>query len=205
MGGRGARGGGGSNKMGALEKKVLEYGAFEFDRFVQENKTLLQKEDKFTFEKAQEVWRETRYADSIRWTKPMTKEEAIEVMREKMPASALTGWFRDANSDYKPRIEELTIGDRQLRSAALNIAHKNFEETTGRKMSYAKFLNTEIPVYRGGNNDKFVASDVFKSYSFDRKIAEKFGSNVQSIKIKPKDTLGSFQTTGEAEILVPVR
>lgn len=52
-----------------------------------------------------------------------------------------------------------------------------------------------------------IDNDVFVSYSFDKRIAEKFasekrGSDVKTLKIKMKDTLGSLQTTGEAEVMV---
>ncbi|MBO5908788.1 MAG: hypothetical protein J6Q67_03275, partial [Clostridia bacterium] len=46
--------------------------------------------------------------------------------------------------------------------------------------------------------------DVFKAYSSDKKIAQTFGTDISEIKVNPLDTLGSYQTTGENEFLVPV-
>ena len=144
------------------------------------------------------VWKDARYKDSAIGLKAISKEEAISIVRQNLPNSWLDGWFRNADSDYKPKIEARVIGNRELRNAGLNIAHMNYVETTGNKVSFNTFVNSKITVYRGGNNDKFTNNDVFKSYSFDRTVAQKFGSNVQSIQIVPKTTLGSFQTTGEA-------
>ena len=51
----------------------------------------------------------------------------------------------------------------------------------------------------------YIEGDEILSFSLDKNIAKKFaGENgkVRKQKIKPKDTLGSFQTSGEYELLV---
>jgi len=185
MGGRGNQGGGGGRKPTALEKKVLTYGAFEFDKFVRENKDELKKAGLWSPEGAEKVWKDTRYANSVAGAHVVPKEQAIAIVMEKMPANVRDGWFRQADSTYKPSIEELAIGSRDLRNAGLNIAYRNYVEATGSKLTFKQFIDTDLTVYRGGNF-KFVDADTFVSYSFFKDVAAKFGSNVQMIKIKRK-------------------
>lgn len=150
-------------------------------------------------------WKDLHYENSLSVLEELNNERAIEIVRDNVDPSALHGWFREYNSDYKPRIESAIITNPELRNASLNIAHRVYKEKTGDNIGYNEFLEKDIEVYRGGNFN-MIDNDVFVSYSFDRKIAEKFTSkdkpNIQSLKIKMKDTLGSLQTTGEAEVLV---
>lgn len=156
--------------------------------------------------KSLDKWKDLHYENSLSTLRELNDEESIDTVRNNIGSSALHGWFREYNSDYKPRIENAIITNPELRNASLNIAHRVYKEKTGDNVSYDNFLEKDIEVYRGGNFD-MIDNDVFVSYSFDKGIAEKFaseknGSDVQTLKIKVKDTLGSLQTTGEAEVMV---
>lgn len=158
------------------------------------------------YNKTLEAWKDTHYENSSKQLRELTNEESVKIIRDNVSPSHLHGWFREYNSDYKPKIEQSLITNPELRNASLNVAYINYKETTGENLSYSDFLEKEIEVYRGGNFN-FIDNDVFVSYSFDRKIAEKFasqkqGSEVKSLKVRMKDTLGSLQTTGEAELMI---
>lgn len=153
-----------------------------------------------------ETWKDLHYANSAKNLKELTQEEAIQVIVENTRVGDLTGWFREFDSDYKPKIERTVMTNPELRNASLNVAHRVYQESTGSKVDFDSFVNSEIEVYRGGNFD-FIENDVFVSYSFDREVAESFankikGSEVITKKVKIRDTLGSLQTTGEAELMV---
>lgn len=161
---------------------------------------------KDVFEKSKAMWTDLHYESSLRSLNELGLEEMINTVRNNIGASSINGWFREYNSDYKPKIEKAIITNPELRNASLNISYLLYKESTGTKISFNDFIESEVEVYRGGNFD-FVEQDVFVSYSFDKKIAENFskkipGSIVISKKVKIRDTLGSLQTTGEAELMV---
>ena len=158
-------------------------------------------------------------------------EDAIATVRENIRPSALSGWFREANSDFKPEIEKAMENPKVI-NAGLNIAYHNyryaferyseiygkwvphFDDEDGsrqaQKLSFKEWLNTPQTMYRGTHGQKDTESDVFKSYTPDKKMAEKFlnegaGGKLESIQIKPIDTYGSYQTTAEQEFLVPIK
>lgn len=182
-----------------------------FDSFVKENARDIMSDDIFEGSKdlhgdSLNKWKELHYENSLSTLRELSNEESIEIVRGNIGASELNGWFREYNSDYKPKIEHALITNPEVRNASLNIAHTVYKEKTGDNISYNDFLEKDIVVYRGGNSE-MINNDVFVSYSFDKRIAEKFssekpGTNVHSLNIKVKDTLGSLQTTGEAEIMV---
>ena len=80
-------------------------------------------------------------------------------------------------------------------------------------------------MYRGDRGQKTVDGDIFLSFTTDKKVAAGFTisdsggghanvkddysnidkSRITTIKIRPIDTYGSYQTTGEQEYLVPIR
>ncbi len=136
-------------------------------------------------------------------------EEAAETIRQNISDNVLTGWFRDANSDYKPSLITQMARNAGTYNAALNVAYYNYvqdNQVTGKtSLPFDTWLRTPMTLYRGDRGQTKVGNDIFNSYSTDRKIAEKFGSNITEIKIRPIDTWGSYQTTGEYEYLVPVQ
>lgn len=148
------------------------------------------------------LWKEAREQFHVFKPVELTKEDAIDIIREKVPDNILDGWFRSGDSSYKTKLEELTMSDDELRNAALNIMWSNFKEFSGKNIGFNEFLNSEIPVYRGKNSERYVDGDELLAFSFDENMAKKFGNHVLETLIKPIDTLGAFQTTAEAETLV---
>ena len=136
----------------------------------------------------------------------VSKDEADEIMFDEMGQGVFDGWFREANSEYKPRVVSAVIRNTKARSAALSIMYLNYQYETGGNLSFEEFLVTPIKMYRGGRGQKHIEDDVFSSYSLSRKVAEKFAGNdgkIYEAEIRPIDTWGSVKTTGESEILVP--
>lgn len=193
---------------GDFHDKVLEYDNFEdftniYAEDIIESKLF---EGKDIANSAFTMWKQIHYDNSSKGLHKISNEEAIQVIQDNIQASHITGWFREFNSDYKPKIEQAIMTSPELRNASLNISHRVYQESSGKRVDFEEFLDMEVEVYRGGNF-KFVKNDVFVSYSFDKGIADKFKTRdkqeVLSRKIKIRDTLGSLQTDGEAEVMVP--
>ena len=132
-------------------------------------------------------------------------EDAIATVNENISASAMHGWFVEADSDYKEKIETAVLGNNDVRNAGLVIAYHNYKDMTGSNLSFDDYVKKPLTLYRGDRGQQTVAGDVFKSYTTDKAVAESFGGNISKISVRPIDTLGSYQTTGEAEYLVPRR
>lgn len=186
--------------------EVLKYK--DFDEFVRHKAKDILKSKVFNkdtiYEDSLKMWKDIHYHNSSKDLHKISDKEAIQVITDNIRPSALSGWFREYNSAYKPEIEQEIITNPELRNTSLNIAHRVYQESTGKQVDFDDFLESEITVYRGGNFD-FVEKDVFVSYSFDKRVAEKFASTKKNVickKVKVKDTLGSLQTTGEAELMV---
>lgn len=137
----------------------------------------------------------------------MDEWTADEKLGEHLRQGDVDGWFREANSEYKPRIVDAVLATQDTRNAALSIMWTNYKYNhPDTKMSFKEFLSTPLTMYRGGHGQKHIGSDIFSSYSWDRKVAEKFagsGGTVYEATVRPVDTYGSIFTTGEAEIMVP--
>ena len=145
--------------------------------------------------------------------KAMSMDETIKVYQtQDISDNVLSGWFRNADSSYKPAIQEKVVSNHKLRNVAMNIAWHNYNsemKNQGKKeVSFDTFLNKPVKLYRGTQGQKLIDSDVFSSYSFDKKIAEKFAGKygkVNSITVKMKDTYGSLKATAESEVMVPTK
>lgn len=201
MGGRGTSQGGGSSRSlrAWLAQKAVDSKTFaDFSRNAETVRAM--KAMGYGRAEAEQFYKDAKYKNSAKYA-PISLDAAVAEVRKGIRPSALSGWFRNADSDYKPEIEAAIIGNPALRNAGLNIAHRNYMNVTGRNISFDDFINGTFTVYRGGNTS-YTKNDVFISYSFSKEVAQSFGGKVQSIRIKPKNTLGSYQTTGEAEILV---
>jgi len=133
----------------------------------------------------------------------ISREDAVSIVRENIPSNILDGWFRNADSSYKEKLETLILENDDLRNAGLNLAYDNYKAVIDSDISFDEFLNKELTLYRGVRGQTTVGEDVFLAYTYDEKTARQFGSNVKTISIKPIDTLGSYQTSSETEILVP--
>jgi SPP1 gp7 family putative phage head morphogenesis protein len=149
-------------------------------------------------ESATEVYRNLKLEGNT--PREIARDDAIDIINNTIPEGVASGWLRNEDKSMKPKLFDAIINHEDTRNAGLNIMHDTHAKMTGSKQPFIDFVNTEIPLYRGGVAD---TGDVFTSYSMDKNIAKKFGTNIHTIKIKPKDTLGTYQTIAEAEVLIP--
>ena len=150
------------------------------------------------------AWYDTRFDSERKSINEISVEDAISVVRTNISDSIRSGWFVNADSNYKPKLIEAILSNSGTLNAGFTIAYNNYVASTANPMPFNKWLVTPQTMYRGSRGQATVASDIFTSYTPNKSVAESFGSSIQTIKIRPIDTLGSYQTTGEQEFLVPV-
>jgi SPP1 gp7 family putative phage head morphogenesis protein len=152
---------------------------------------------------AKEEWVKTRMQSQQHSFHVVSKEDAIKTISDSIPDQTMRAWFVSADSDAKPKILEAIMQKDDVWNAGLNVSWMNYVETTVKDISFEEFLTTPIKMYRGTRGQSEITSDVWVSFSFDKKIAESFGDQIEEITIRPIDTWGSYQTTAEGELLVP--
>ena len=153
-----------------------------------------------------EAWYEVRLNTELSDVHRMSREDAIDQVRGAISTNVLDGWFRNADSDYKPKLIESILSSPGTLNAGLNIAYENYLDGLAAgedRLSFKQWVVTPQTLYRGEYGQGKVKSDIFSSYSRSRTVAASFGSNITTVRIRPIDTLGSYQLTGEQEYLVP--
>ena len=138
--------------------------------------------------------------------KQLDYKKADEILYDAIGSSALHGWFREANWEFKPRIASAVLSSPETRSAALSIMHMNYQNISGNKIDFKEWLHTPVTVYRGTHGKERREEDVFVAYTFNKGTAEKFKSGngkVEALTIKPIDTWGSVAENLESEVMVP--
>lgn len=164
-------------------------------------------------EDVEQLWREVRTRAELEDVHETSIEDAISTVRDSVSNSTLDGWFRNADSSYKPKLVDSILSNPGTLNAGLNIAYHNYKfaqmENDQPAQSFNNWLKTPQTMYRGTTGKAQVASDIFTSYTPNRSVAAKFanytGGSISSMKIRPIDTWGSYQTTSEQEFLIPVR
>lgn len=166
--------------------------------------------DEHGIEACHDEWYKFRLENSTKDIHEIAKDEADEVMYDNVRQSVYDGWFRNADSSYKPQLTYAVIKNPEMRNAALNMAYENYKNSVEKPLPFEEFLVTPIKMYRGENGQRHLEDDVFDAYTFDRKMAEHFASKpgkgeskVIEIEVRPIDTYGSMRAVGEAEIWVP--
>ena len=219
------------NAKQAEQKNVPETPKYadntNYDKWVRENLPTLKAEYKRRGDlDTKEEWRNYRFEKESQNVHEMNINDAIKATEDAITVSRIEGWFRGADSSYKPVIIDSMLGHEGVYNAALNIGYYNYRYKFERysdfygkwiphegvdqskKLSFKEWLDTPITMYRGSIEDKkFVKDDVFVSYTPDRSVAEKFGNydggKIDSIQITPRETWGSVMPTGEQEFMVP--
>ena len=184
------------------------------------NKAFLQYGRDYSIEAIAQLQRTMQHKNALKTgMREMKIEDAISQVRETIKASHITGWFREGNSDYKPRIAEQLLADPKTLNAAYNIAYENYKYSTDKPLPFKEWLVTPQTMYRGTSGQTEYESDIFSAWTPDKRVAENFANGrgsaagshhggegkVHSMKIRPIDTWGSLQTTGEQEFMVPRR
>lgn len=181
-----------------LIQKAAQYN--DLQKFQKENIKSLMAAGIKSSQGTEALWKQARYLNFN--PSEMDLESAVGVLSSKVPSNILDGWFRNADSEYKGKLEKLALSDDEIRNAALNVMWSNFKEFSGKDIGFKEFVNSEIPVYRGKNAEKYVNGDEILSFTFDENIAKKFGQNVLETMMRPLDTIGSYQTTAESEVFL---
>lgn len=172
------------------------------------------------------LWYETRAEIEKQNLKEMDVGEALDIVRDMLPQNIRDGWFRSANSDYKPKIANAILSRPGGLNATLNVAYNNYRYQFERysevyekwiphewvdqskKLSFNDWLKTPQTFYRGDHGQTSVQSDVFSAYTPNKEMAEKFfnegaGGKLTETQIRPMDTWGSVYTNVEEEYMVP--
>lgn len=173
-------------------------------------------EDDVDFEDIKEAWYGLRHETLSKNPREMSYDE-IQNAGSDFRQSAYTGWFRDANSDYKPELAHTLFSSDKEFNIGMSIAyfhyriqHDDYSFLNDRwrsdnAMSFKKWLDTPMTLYRGHRGQQSVQSDVFIAYTPDKKVAQKFGKNLETIQITPRETWGAYNLTGEAEYWIPAK
>lgn len=222
MGGRGS-----SSGLGGGGNKYTD--STDFKTFQRENREELKAVFKAGgMDAVKEAWYETRVNAEMKNAHEMSVDDAIDTVRDAIPQGIWNEWFINANSNAKPKLIESIMGNEGTMNAGWNIAYKNYVDSLpeGTKaQSFNKWLKTPQTLYRGDRGQSTVKNDVFSSYTADKKVAAGFTlsgsgggvanvrsdfsnidqSRIKTIKIRPIDTWGSYQTTAEQEYLVPAK
>ena len=219
---------------GKPEEKPKYKDNLDPDEFIHENLKQLkavhdqaQKEGRDGMQAVEDVWRDVRTQEELKHIHDMPIEDAINTVRASIPPNVHEGWFRSADSEYKPRLVNNILANPGTLNAGLAIGYYNyryqferFSEYENRwiphegvdqskKLSFQQWLTTPQTMYRGTHGQQTYKSDVFSAYTPSRRVAEKFatGDNakIEEIQVRPIDTWGSYQTTTEEEYLVPTK
>ena len=139
-----------------------------------------------------EEWRKFRTKQELKDVHEMPIEDALSVVRESIPPNVHEGWFRSANSEYKPRLVAGILANPGTLNAGLNIAYYNYRYQfewysdikqqwiphegvdQSKKLSFQQWLKTPQTLFRGDYGQSAIESDVFSAYTPDKRIAEKF-------------------------------
>lgn len=183
-----------------LATKATQYN--DLQSFIRDNVPALKAIGVNNNESAMTLWRNANYSREDFQPIEIAMEDAVDVIRNKVPENILDGWFRNADSGYKPKLENIALTDKDVRNAALNIMWDNYKQFSGKDIDFNKFLYSNIPVYRGKNQENYTDDDKVLSFTFDRSVAESFGKHILETVIRPIDTIGSYQTTAEGEVMV---
>lgn len=202
MGGRGSSSSMSSSFVSSL-KDSTDFGSFIRENMSNPDFKALGRDE--GMDAVKRVWYEKRMSEELKDLHEMDIYDAVDQVRDAIPPNVSSGWFRNADSDYKPKLIDAVMSNPGTLNAGLNIAYNNYKNSTSNPASFDKWLRTPQTMYRGDRGQQTVGGDIFTSFTPDRRVAEKFGSNITTRSIRPIDTWGSFQTTGEQEFLVPVR
>ena len=120
--------GGRSNRENALVQSLSDN--TNFDAFVKsnlKNKDFLNYGRENGMEEVKELWYQKRQGEELKDIHEMTTEEAIDAIGDSIPSSYISGWFRNADSEYKPKLVDSIMGNKGTLNAGLNIAYTNYK------------------------------------------------------------------------------
>jgi len=171
-------------------------------------------------EGVEDEWFKARMEHSNKNLRVISDKEIDKAIDDCIDKNVARQWIVEYNHEIKPKLVNQLTSDPEIRNAALNIMYKNYVVHTKytereKPLSFEEFLTTPIKMYRGGSGEEYKSASAFSSYTFDRKVAEKFKASelghgkasdkgkIYEATIRPIDTYGSLSTDGEMEIFVP--
>jgi hypothetical protein len=128
--------------------------------------------------------------------------------REGQVRTVWADWFLGADVSAKSRIAFEIDQDIELQAALKSSLYDLWKEKTGSDISYEKFLDSEITLYRGVTDRNVergtIEENGFNTYTLDKERRGR-GGQIQ-VKKKVKDLYGATQIVGgEIEVLEPTR
>lgn len=183
-----------------LRTKATQYA--DARTFARENAPDLKNAGFTSAKDAKAFWRNANYDREDFKPTAMPTEQVDKIIDERIAQNILDGWFIRAASEYKPRLENIALSDMEVRNAGLNTMWSNYRTYSGKDIGFEEFLYSNIPVYRGKNSEKYTEDDSVISFTFDKSVAESFGRHILETVIRPIDTIGSYTTGKESEVLV---
>ena len=149
----------------------------------------------------EDIWRQKLEQEARKDIHQISIDEATDLITDNIRASALSGWFRNGDSDYKPGIINSVLRNKGVLNAALNVAYYNYVHEFGHygidgkfvpdnpdktPMSFDKWVRTPMTMYRGDRGQQTIQSDIFSSYTPDKMIAARFTKdNTGQSSVKP--------------------
>ena len=164
-------------------------------------------------------WLKTRLQKSTGDFKEVGDAEIDAILDRDIDQGAARLWIQEYDPHVKGKLAYCLTKNSEVHNAALNIMYKNYKDYC--KMqgqdapSYEDFLVTPVKMYRGGSGKEHKSHLEFSSYTFDKEAAQKFKASneghgrasddgvIYEADIRPIDTFGSLNTSGEMEIFVP--
>ena len=142
-------------------------------------------------EGAHDLWRQKRAEAELKNVHEMSIEDAISTITDNVDPNTITGWFKNANSNYKPKLIEQILGNKGVLNAGLNVAYYNYKYDMAGKgkkpLDFKTWLVTPMELYRGTTGQTEIQSDIFTSYSADKVVAAKFTKSTSGSASVNKD------------------
>ena len=168
----------------------------------------------------EDEWFKQRLSACTKDLRVVSDKEIDKAIDDSIDKGKARLWLVEYDHRVKPELVRELTSNPEIRNAALNIMYKNYVTHTKYSeretpLSFEEFLVTPIKMYRGGSGKEREKPSAFSSYTFSKKAAARFKSSpeghgresdagrVWEGMIRPIDTYGSLNTSGEMEIFVP--
>lgn len=168
----------------------------------------------------EEEFYKIRLARCTKGFRVLSDDEIDKAIKENIDAGRARAWLVEYNHEVKPKLVYDMTRNPEVHNALLNAMYQNYVVHTKyaekeKPLSFEEFLVTPIKMYRGGSGKEYKTAAAFSSYTFDKRIAERFKSDptghgkesdpgkIYEAMIRPIDTFGCLGSAGEMEIFVP--
>lgn len=154
-------------------------------------------------------WKTSNYEKQIDFHE-ISESDAKQIFKDKLPKGLASKWYGSADFLAKSQLENEILADPEIRNAAMSYFWHIFKNSyVSSKYPNVKtfddFINNEFTMYRGDQAPLIYDPSSKLSFSINESTANGFNSNLGTIKIKPKDTIGNAGSvfTSELETFAP--